>query len=219
MSNALLLEFLLATWQTIYMVLISGVFAVVFGLPLGVILMVTRNRNILANKYLNSFLAAITNGVRSIPFIILLVAVVPFTRLITGTSIGTTAAIVPLSIAAIPFVGRLVETALNEVAGGLIEAGLAMGATPMQTILKILIPEALPGIIDGLTLTLISLVGYSAMAGAVGGGGLGDLAIRYGYQRFEVGIMIATVLLLIFLVQIIQFFGDFLANQVSHKRH
>lgn len=218
MSNALLTEFLLATWQTIYMVLISGAFAVLLGLPLGVVLMVTRNRNILANKYLNNILAAITNGVRSIPFIILLVAVVPLTRLITGTSIGTTAAIVPLSIAAIPFVGRLVETALNEVSGGLIEAGLAMGATSMQTILKILVPEALPGIIDGITLTLINLIGYSAMAGAVGGGGLGDLAIRYGYQRFEVGIMIATVLLLIFLVQIIQFFGDFLVNKVSHKR-
>ncbi len=217
MSNVMLTEFFLATWQTIYMVLASGAFAVLFGLPLGVILMISRHQDILENKYLNVILAAITNGVRSIPFIILLVAIVPFTRLITGTSIGTTAAIVPLTIGAIPFFARLVESALNDVAGGLIEAGTSMGASPLQTVVKILVPEALPGIINGITITLIALVGYSAMAGAVGGGGLGDLAIRYGYQRFEVGIMLATVVLLIFLVQLIQYLGDFLAKKVSHK--
>jgi D-methionine transport system permease protein len=210
-------EFLIATWQTIYMTLVSGLIAVIFGLPLGVILLTTRNKNILANPYCNKILAAVTNGVRSIPFIILMVAVIPFTRLIAGTSIGTTAAIVPLSIAAIPFMGRIVETALNEVADGLIEAGQAMGATPLQIISKVLIPEALPGIINGITITLISLIGYSAMAGAVGGGGLGDLAIRYGYQRFEIKIMIATIIVLIVMVQLLQWLGDFFARRFSHK--
>jgi D-methionine transport system permease protein len=210
-------EFLIATWQTLYMTLISGLIAVIFGLPLGVILLTTRRRGILENTYWNNFLAAITNGVRSVPFIILLVAIIPFTRLIAGTSIGTTAAIVPLSIAAIPFVGRVVETALSEVAGGLIEAGVAMGATPLQIISKILIPEALPSIISGITLTLINLVGYSAMAGAIGGGGLGDLAIRYGYQRFEVSVMIATIIVLIVIVQLLQFIGDYFAKRFSHR--
>lgn len=210
-------EFLLATWQTIYMTLVSGFIAVIFGIPLGVILLTTRQKNILENRFCNKTLAAITNGVRSIPFIILLVAIIPFTRLITGTSIGTTAAIVPLSIAAIPFVGRIVETALNEVSGGLIETGLAIGATPLQIIIKILIPEALPNIINGITITLINLIGYSAMAGAVGGGGLGDLAIRYGYQRFEVNIMLATIIVLIVLVQLLQLSGDYLARRFSHR--
>lgn len=216
MSNELLFEFLNATWQTIYMVLMSGGISIVFGLPLGVILLITRKQGILEQKYCQWSLAAIVNGVRSLPFIILLIAVVPFTRLITGTSIGTTAAIVPLSIAAIPFVARIVENALNEVAGGLIEAGFAMGASPWQIIHKILIPEALPGIINGITLTLINLIGYSAMAGAVGGGGLGDLAIRYGYQRFDVNVMLATIVILIILVQLLQYSGDYFAKRFSH---
>lgn len=210
-------EFLLATWQTIYMTLASGLIAFIFGLPLGVILFTTRRQGILEHGYFNKFLAAITNGIRSIPFIILLIAIIPFTRLIAGTSIGTTAAIVPLSIAAIPFVGRMVEAALNEVAGGLVEAGLAMGATSIQIINKILIPEALPGIINGITITLINLLGYSAMAGAIGGGGLGDLAIRYGYQRFEPGVMVATIIVLIVLVQLLQVIGDYLARRFSHR--
>lgn len=217
MSNGLLFEFINATWETIYMVLVSGGIAVLFGLPLGVILLVTRQQGILQQKYCNWSLAALVNGLRSIPFIILLIAIVPFTRLITGTSIGTTAAIVPLSISAIPFIARIVESALNEVAGGLIEAGLAMGASPLQIINKILIPEALPGIINGITITLVSLVGYSAMAGAVGGGGLGDLAIRYGYQRFDVNVMLGTVVVLIVLVQLLQYAGDFLVRKVSHR--
>lgn len=217
MSNDLLIEFLLATWQTLYMMLASGVVAVLIGIPLGITLLITRQRNILENKYCNWILAALTNSVRSIPFIILLIAIIPLTRLITGTSIGTTAAIVPLSIAAIPFVGRIVEAALSEVASGLIEAGLSMGASSYQIVTKILIPEALPSIINGITLTLISLIGYSAMAGAVGGGGLGDLAIRYGYQRFNIEIMITTVIILILLVQLIQIIGDFFAKKFSRR--
>jgi D-methionine transport system permease protein len=217
MSTVMLNEFFLAIWQTLYMVVVAGIVAVAAGLPLGVILFVTRNKNILSNKIANTLLSAITNMVRSVPFIILMVTIIPLTRLIAGTSIGTTAAIVPLSIAAIPFVGRLIETALSEVAGGLVEAGIAMGATPLQIILKILIPEALPGIINAITMTTISLIGYSAMAGAVGGGGLGDFVIRYGYQRFEANVMIATIIVLIVIVQLLQWLGDHLARRFSHR--
>jgi D-methionine transport system permease protein len=217
MSSQMLFELLNATWETIYMVFISGGIAVLFGIPLGVILFITRKNNILASHYTHLSLGFAVNWVRSIPFIILLVAIIPFTRLIVGTSIGTTAAIVPLSISAIPFVARIVETALAEIASGLIEAGMAMGATPLQIIYKILIPEAMPGIISGVTLTLIALVGYSAMAGAIGGGGLGDLAIRYGYQRFDVRVMIETIIILLIMVQVIQYLGDKLVKQFSHK--
>lgn len=216
MSTQMLFEFLSATWQTIYMVIISGLVAVILGLPLGVILLVTRNSHISENKYVNTILGSIVNAVRSIPFIILLVALIPFTRLIIGTSIGTTAAIIPLSIAAIPFFGRIVESALSEVSAGLLEVGHAMGATPLQIINKILIPEAMPTIINGITLMLINLIGYSAMAGAIGGGGLGDLAIRYGYQRFDVNVMLATIVILIVMVQCLQLVGDFIAKKMVH---
>lgn len=216
MSNAMLLELLNSFWQTIYMVFASGAIAVLFGIPLGVMLLVTRRKQILQNKYANLTMSAITNGVRSIPFIILLVALIPLTRLIVGTSIGTTAAIVPLSIAAIPFVARMIEGALSEVPGGLIEAGFAMGASSWQIINKILIPESMPAIINSITITLINLVGYSAMAGAVGGGGLGDLAIRYGYQRFDVNLMIVTIVILILLVQLLQWIGDYFVKKFSH---
>lgn len=217
MSDAMLWQILDATWQTIYMVFISGTIAVIFGLPLGIILFITRTRGILEHRYYNRFFSMLVNAVRSIPFIILLVAIIPLTRLLTGSSIGTTAAIVPLSIAAIPFVGRVVENALLEINSGLIEAGDAMGATPMQIITKILLTEAKPGIINGITLTLINLVGYSAMAGAIGGGGLGDLAIRYGYQRFDVTIMLITIIIMIFLVQGIQYTGDKLTKRYTHQ--
>jgi D-methionine transport system permease protein len=162
-------------------------------------------------------LGLVANAVRSTPFIILMVAIIPLTRLLTGTSIGTAAAVVPLTIAAIPFVGRLVETALREVDAGLIEAAQAMGATPLQIVTKVLIPEALPGIVSSLTITLVSLIGFSAMAGAVGGGGLGDLGIRYGYQRFMPEVMGLVVLVLIVFVQIVQSLGDRLARQVDHR--
>lgn len=205
------------TLDTLYMVGVSTLFTVVLGLPLGVLL-VTSDRNGLAPaRLLNLVLGAIINAARSLPFIILLVIVIPLTRLLVGTSIGATAAIVPLSLAAIPFFARVAESALREVDRGLVEAAQAMGCSPWQIILKVLVPEALPSLVLGVALTIISLIGYSAMAGAIGGGGLGDLAIRYGYQRFETAIMIATVVLLIVLVQGIQALGNRLALRLSHR--
>lgn len=216
MSQIMLLALLKATWQTIYMVFVSGALASVLGIPLGFLLFCTRCGNILENKTTNKIVSALSNAVRSIPFIILLIAIIPLTRLIVGTSIGTTAAIVPLTIGAIPFVARIVENALEEVPHGLVEMGLSIGATPLQIIRKILLPEALPSIINGLTVTVIALVAYSAMAGAVGGGGLGDLAIRYGYQRFELNIMLITIAVLIAMVQLIQTLGDKISKQFNH---
>ena len=214
MSDIILL--LNATWETIYMVLIAGLAAIIVGLPLGILLFVTRPNQMLSNKLTQRSLAFVVNIVRSIPFIILLVALVPFTRFLIGTAIGTTAALIPLSIAAIPFVGRITENAFAEVSGGLIEAGLAMGASHTQIIRYMLMPESYPGIIRGLTVMLITLVGYSAMAGAIGGGGLGAVAINYGYQRFEPSIMLATVIILILIVNIIQWLGDYFAKKLSH---
>jgi len=217
MSTELLQLLLESFWETLGMVGAAAVIAALLGIPLGVLLVVTERGGLLPTVWLNRSLGTVVNATRSTPFIILLVALIPFTRLIVGTSIGTLAAIVPLSIAAIPFVGRLVENALREVDAGLIEAAQAMGATPLQIILKVLIPEALPSIIAGLTITIVSLIGYSAMAGAVGGGGLGDLGIRYGYQRFLPDVMAAVVLVLIALVQVIQFAGDRLARHFNHR--
>ena len=204
------------TLETLYMVFLSGLIAMLGGIPLGVFLMTTQRQGILQNRWVNQGMGAITNIVRSIPFIILLVALIPLTRLLIGSSIGTNAAVVPLSIGAIPFVARIVESALMEVSPGLIEAGFAMGARPRQIIKKVLLPEAMPAIINGMTLTLITLVGYSAMAGAVGGGGLGAVAINYGYQRFDTMIMLATVIILVIIVQLIQFLGDFIVKKLSH---
>lgn len=205
-----------ATWQTTEMVIVSCLFAVALGLPLGIILLITRHPNLGLQKTLHRILGFVVNVVRSIPFIILLVAITPFTRLIVGTSIGTTAAMVPLAISAIPFLARIVEGALSEVPAGLIEASLAMGASTKQIIMRVLLPESMPGIVRGVTLTMITLVGYSAMAGAIGGGGLGNLAIMYGYQRFEVNVMIATVVILVVMVQLVQWLGDYIANKLSH---
>lgn len=218
MSQTILFLLLNATLETIYMVVIASLLAILVGLPLGTILYVTRKGNILEQSGVNHFLSAIVNMTRSIPFVILMIAVIPFTRLIVGSSIGTNAAIVPLSLAAMPFLARVVENALLEVNNGLIEAATAMGATAWQIITKVLIPEALPGIINGLTLTIISLIGYSAMAGAVGGGGLGDLAIRYGYQRFNVSVMLITIAIMIVFVQLIQYLGDKTAKRLTHTR-
>ena len=216
MSQTILFLLLEATLATIYMVILASVIATAVGLPFGVLLYITRKDNILERPYLHKLLAGLVNITRSIPFIILMIAVIPFTRLLVGSSIGTNAAIVPLSLAAIPFVARVVEAALLETSKGLIEAATAMGATPGQIIRKVLLPEAFPSIINGLTLTVISLIGFSAMAGAVGGGGLGDLAIRYGYQRFDLGVMIATIAVMIVLVQTVQFAGDALVKKFSH---
>jgi len=203
--------------ETLLMVGVSGGIGALFGIPLGVILILTDRGGILQNLAVNRVLGLLINAARSTPFIILMVAIIPFTRLVAGTSIGTAAAIVPLTVAAIPFIARLVETALREVPAGLIEAADAMGATPFQIVIKVLLPEALPGIVAGLTITFVSLIGYSAMAGAVGGGGLGDIGIRYGYQRFLPEVMLTVVLVLIVFVQGVQSAGDRLVRKLSHR--
>ncbi|SEJ55990.1 D-methionine transport system permease protein [Propionispira arboris] len=203
--------------ETIYMVTVSMVIASVIGIPLGVLLVTTAKNQILECIGFNRVLASVVNAVRSVPFIILMVAIIPVTRLIVGTSIGTMAAMVPLTIAAIPFIGRQVETSLKEVDAGVVEAAMAMGATPMQIIWNVLLPEAISGIIAQLTTVVIGLVGSSAMAGAIGGGGLGDLAIRYGYQRFRADVMLATVIVLIILVQVVQFAGNYVAKRLNKK--
>lgn len=203
--------------ETLQMTIISVVVAMIVGIPLGVVLVITGKGHILENLPLNRVLGAIVNALRSIPFIILMVAIIPLTRLIAGTSIGTTAACVPLTIAAIPFLARLVETSIREINGGVIEAAQAMGASPVQIIWKVLLPEALPTIIDNVTVLIVNLISYSAMAGAIGGGGLGDIAIRYGYQRFQGDVMIATIVVLIVLVQIVQSIGDGLSRKVNKR--
>ncbi len=206
-----------ALGETIYMVVVSMAIASAIGVPLGVLLHTTAKGQILENIFLNQTVGSVVNAVRSIPFIILMVAIIPLTRFIVGSAIGTTAAIVPLVIASIPFIGRQVETSLKEVPSGLIEAAQAMGATPFQIISKVLLPEAMPGIVSQLTTVIIALVGESAMAGAIGGGGLGDLAIRYGYQRFRPEVMLATVVVLIVLVQLVQFIGNTLAKKLDKR--
>lgn len=206
-----------ALGETVYMVAVSMAIASLIGIPLGVLLHTTDKGQILESLPLNQAVGSIVNAIRSIPFIILMVAIIPFTRLLVGSAIGTTAAIVPLVIASIPFIGRQVETSLKEVPAGLVEAALSMGATPAQIITKVLLPEAMPGIVSQLTTVIIALVGESAMAGAIGGGGLGDLAIRYGYQRFRPEIMLATVVILIVLVQLVQLLGNTLAKRLNKR--
>ena len=205
-----------ATRETLVMVGIAMAVTIPLGLALGVLLLISGRGQILEQPLLNKVLGAIVNVGRSVPFIILLVAVIPLTRALVGTTIGTTAAIVPLALATIPFFARIVETALREVPGGLVEAALASGARRRDVVTKVLIPEALPSLVAGVTITTIGVLGYSAMAGAVGGGGLGDVAIRYGYQRYETSITVATVVVLVVLVQVLQFLGDRLARRLSH---
>ena len=212
--QSLLIE---ALGQTAAMVGIAALVAVLLGLPLALLLLVTGAGHIAASPWINRPLGLLINAVRSVPFIILMVAIVPFTRLVAGTSIGTAAAAVPLSIAATAFIARLFETALREVDRGLIEAAQAIGATRMQIVAKVLVPEAAPGLVAAVTVTLVSLVGFSAMAGAVGGGGLGDLGIRFGYQRFMPEVMLAVVVLLILVVQALQSLGDLIVRRVSHR--
>ncbi len=216
-TPAMLDLFASSLWETLIMVGISGLVGGLLGVPLGVFLRLTDDGGVLENGPVNKLVGWLVNAVRSTPFIILLVAIIPFTRLITGSSIGTAAAVVPLTIAAAPFVARLVEAALREVDHGLVEAAQAMGATTSQIVWKVLLPVALPGIVAGLTITFVSLTGYSAMAGAIGGGGLGDLGIRYGYQRFLPEIMLAVVLVLIFFVQAVQSLGDWAVRKLSHR--
>ncbi len=206
-----------ATLDTLTMVAVAGALGVIVGLPLGVFLATSRKGELFAAPALNATLGAVVNVTRSTPFIILVVAIIPLTRALVGTSIGTAAAIVPLSVAAAPFIARIVEGAIREVDQGLVEAARAMGATPLQTVRKVLIPEALPAIALGLTLAAVSLIGYSAMVGAVGGGGLGDLGIRYGYQRFMPDVMLAVVAVLVALVQVTQSLGDRLARRLNKR--
>ncbi len=203
--------------ETLYMVAVSMICASILGIPLGILLVVTEKGEILACPAINKPLTFIINMIRSIPFIILMVAIIPFTRFLVHTSIGTTAAIVPLTIAAIPYIARMVETSIREIPSGLIEAAESMGATPMQIIRKVLLPEALPSILESLTVVIVSLVGASAMAGTIGGGGLGDLAIRYGYQRFQADVMIATIIVLVIVVQLIQFIGNYLSRKADKR--
>jgi D-methionine transport system permease protein len=207
-----------AFMQTIYMIVISLAIAIVIGLPVGILLFVTDKGLFLQNRIIQVTMGFLVNLIRSIPFIILLVALIPLTDFIVGSTIGPTAASVSLSVAAIPFFARIVETALREIDKGVIEAAIAAGATPTMIIKDVLLLEARSGIISGITLTLISLIGFSAMAGTVGGGGIGDLAIRFGYYRYDNTIMIATVVILIVLVQVIQLLGDYIAKVVDKRR-
>ena len=217
MSEQVIKLLITGTLDTLQMTVISTIMAMIIGIPLGVVLVVTSKWHILENAALNKILGAIVNATRSIPFIILMVAIIPFTRMVVGTSIGTTAACVPLTLAAIPFLARLVETSIKDIQFGVIEAAQSMGASPFQIIRKVLLPEALPTIIDNVTVLIVNLIGYSAMAGAIGGGGLGDIAIRYGYQRFQGDIMLATIIILIIMVQVIQMIGDGLSKAMNKK--
>ena len=217
MSEQVIKLLITGTLDTLQMTVISTIMAMIIGIPLGVVLVVTSKGHILENAALNKILGAIVNATRSIPFIILMVAIIPFTRMVVGTSIGTTAACVPLTLAAIPFLARLVETSIKDIQFGVIEAAQSMGASPFQIIRKVLLPEALPTIIDNVTVLIVNLIGYSAMAGAIGGGVLGDIAIRYGYQRFQGDIMLATIIILIIMVQVIQMIGDGLSKAMNKK--
>lgn len=204
--------------ESLYMTLISTSLAYVFGIPLGVILYITDKDGIAENLFINKVLGAIVNLLRSIPFIILLVAILPFTRFVVGTTIGATATIVPLVITATPFVARMVESSLKEISTGIIEAALSMGSNIWQIIVKVLLPEARPSLLVGSTITITTILGYSAMAGFVGGGGLGAIAINYGYYRYQNDIMLITVVLLVVLVQIFQETGTKIANNTDKRK-
>jgi D-methionine transport system permease protein len=217
MSPELVRIIIEATVDTLHMVLVAGALGTFFGLPLGIFLATSKRGELFPTPVLNTVLGIAVNITRSTPFIILVVAIVPLTRLITGTSIGTNAAIVPLTLAATPFIARIVEGAIREVDQGLVEAARAMGATPLQIVRKVLVPEALPAVVLGLTLAVVSLLGFSAMVGAVGGGGLGDLGIRYGYQRFMPEVMAIVVAVLVILVQSVQTGGDALAKRLNKR--
>jgi D-methionine transport system permease protein len=218
MSESMILMLIKGAGETIFMTFLSGLFGFIIGLPAGVLLFMTRKGQVLQHKTLNSILAVVVNIFRSIPFIILIVWMIPFTRVIVGTSIGVEAALVPLSIGAAPFIARMVENSLLEVPPGLIEAARAMGATPFQIIWKVLLPEAMPSLINTASITLITLVGYSAMGGAVGAGGLGQIGYQYGYVGYDVLVMNTVLLSLVALVFIIQFTGDYLAKRVDHRK-
>ncbi len=209
-------DLLKACWDTLLMVLISGTVASIIGIPLGVTLVVTREGNLLENKFISFTLGKIVNTFRSLPFVILLTAIVPITRFLAGTTIGLRGAIIPLIFASTPFVARQVESALLEIDPGVIEAAHAMGSSPFEIIYRVLLVEGLPGIVYALTITLVSLIGFSAVAGTVGGGGLGDFAIRYGYQYYRIDIMIAATIILLLIVNMVQGLGEYLLKRLSH---
>lgn len=206
------------TLETVYMVALAAFFTVLIGLPIGVLLYISRANGLLPMPKTNAVLGAIINVGRSLPFIVLLIALIPFTRLLIGTTLGSTAAVVPITIGAFPFFARLTENALDEVDYGRIEAILSMGGSVWHVIAKALLPEALPTLLAGITLTIVMLIGFSSMAGVIGGGGLGDLAIRYGYQRFNDQVMVGTVVVLVVLVQGVQMTGDRLVRRLAHRR-
>lgn len=206
------------TLETVYMVALAALFTVLIGLPIGVLLYISRTNGLLPMPKTNAVLGAIINLGRSLPFIVLLIALIPFTRLLIGTTLGSTAAVVPITIGAFPFFARLTENALDEVDYGRIEAILSMGGSVWHVIVKALLPEALPTLLAGITLTVVMLIGFSSMAGVIGGGGLGDLAIRYGYQRFNDQVMVGTVIILVVLVQGVQMSGDRLVRRLAHRR-
>lgn len=211
----LLLE---GTLDTLYMVGLAALFTVLIGLPLGILLFITRRDGVLPAPRMNKILGSVINVGRSLPFIVLLIALIPLTRIIVGTTLGSTAAVVPITIGAFPFFARVVESALDEVDKGRIEAILSMGGNAWHVIGKVLLPEALPAVIAGITLTVVMLIGFSSMAGVIGGGGLGDLAIRYGYQRFNNQVMAGTIIILVVLVQFVQSVGDRLVRRLAHRR-
>ncbi|ELQ6227601.1 methionine ABC transporter permease [Cronobacter dublinensis] len=206
------------TLETLYMVGLAALFTVLIGLPVGVVLFITRRDGVLPQPRLNGLLGGVINVGRSLPFIVLLIALIPLTRVIIGTTLGSTAAVVPITIGAFPFFARVVENALDEVDKGRAEAIIAMGGNAWHVISKALLPEALPALLAGITLTVVMLIGFSSMAGVIGGGGLGDLAIRYGYQRFNNEVMAATVVILVALVQGVQTLGDRLVRRLAHRR-
>ena len=216
--NEVLQLLLNATGETLYMVLLAGLFTLLIGLPLGVLLFISRAGGLFPLPRLNRALGAVINLGRSLPFVVMLIALIPLTRLIVGTTLGSTAAVVPITIGAFPFFARIVETALDDVDKGRIEAIVAMGGDIRHVIFKVLLPEALPALVAGVTLTLVMLIGFSSMAGVIGGGGLGDLAIRYGYQRFNNQIMVVTVVVLVVLVQGVRSLGDRCVRSLAHRR-
>lgn len=218
MSESMMWLVIKGTGETLIMTFLAGFFGFVIGLPTGVLLFMTRQGQVLENRSLNNTVSVIVNIFRSIPFIILIVWMIPFTRMLVGTSIGVQAALVPLSIGAAPFIARMVENNLAEVPYGLIEAARAMGATPLQIVRKVLLPEALPSIVNSVSITLITLVGYSAMGGAVGAGGLGQIGYQYGYVGYDVVVMNTVLILLVAIVFLIQFMGDFVSKKVDHRK-
>lgn len=217
MSEEMIMLLLQGALETIVMTFVSGFFGFLLGLPMGVLLFITRKGQLKEHRVFHSSLSLVVNIFRAIPFIILIVWMIPFTRMLIGTSIGVAAALVPLSVGAAPYIARMVENSLLDVPSGLIEASRAMGATPFQTVCKVLIPEALPSLINCASITLITLVGYSAMGGAVGAGGLGQIAYQYGYVGYDLFVMNTVLVLLVVLVFLIQFGGDRLSKKLDHR--